>query len=33
MQKLKKAIVTTPFLGRATLVVLRAKTAIGYFRG
>jgi len=33
MQKLKKAIVTTPFLGRAILVLLRAKTAIGYFRG
>ncbi|VAW62804.1 hypothetical protein MNBD_GAMMA11-1698 [hydrothermal vent metagenome] len=32
MRKLKRAIVRVPILGRAVLVVIRAKTAIGYFR-
>jgi len=33
MRKLKSAIIRTPVLGHAFLVVLRTKTAIKYFRG
>ena len=31
MRKLKRAIIKTPILGHAILIVFRAKTAIGYF--